>query len=158
MSQNFHSLDFQVLSLGDLEEVYNFADSRLKVNISEENECRILSWSVKWRREALEHYLKLGWSFIARRAGQIEGFFLAQPLLFFRGQTQSLWIEHIEATDRTVMSTLLEVAIKVAREKHLQRVLYSETPELESVMLAANGGYSSAIISEAIMEVKSTKG
>jgi hypothetical protein len=91
------ALEFQVLALSDLDEVYGFADARLQIAMPDETERRLHSWSVKWRREALEHYLKLGWSFIARDSEKTVGFFLGQPFLFFRGQTQTVWIEHVEA-------------------------------------------------------------
>jgi hypothetical protein len=124
------SLDFQVLSLGDLDEVYAFAESQFQKEMREqkkdENETRLLLWHVPWRKEALEHYLKSGWSFIARDGGKPVGFYLAQPFLFFRGQTQTLWIEHIEGLNQAVSDSLLEIATKVAREKHLQRVLTTD--------------------------------
>ena len=124
------SLDFQVLSLGDLDEVYTFAEHQFQKQMleqeKEENDARLLLWHVPWRKEALEHYLKQGWSFIARDGGKVVGFYLAQPFLFFRGQTQTLWIEHIEGTDQTVIDSLLDIATRVAREKHLQRVLTTD--------------------------------
>ena len=137
------SLDFQVLSLGDLDEVYAFAEGQFQKQMRErkkdENETRLLLWHVPWRKEALEHYLKLGWSFIARDGGKPVGFYLAQPFLFFRGQTQTLWIEHIEGLNQTITDSLLDIATRVAREKHLQRVLTDD------------GEY-------ALREIKTTKG
>lgn len=78
----------QVLSLPDLDEVLRYAEGRLKRSEPNEQERMFKSWSVKWRREALEHYLKPGWSFIARdeKTNRTVGFFLAQPFLFFAGK------------------------------------------------------------------------
>lgn len=143
-------LVFQVLALGDLDEVYAFAEARLREEILDETERMFKSWDVRWRKEALEHYLKLGWSFIARREGQVVGFFLGQPFLFFRGHTQTLWIEHLEASDKDVAEALSEVAIKVSREKNLQRVLFSNPlDELKK--------WSPVALTDAIAEIKTTK-
>ena len=132
----------QVLSLPDLEEVYNYATSRLEKVEPDLNERMFKSWSAKWRKEALEHYMKLGWSFIARRENpetkklEAVGFFLAQPFLFFRGQTQTLWVEHVDADDESIKTVLVEIAVKVAREKHLQRVLFGEADKLSQSLKA----------------------
>jgi hypothetical protein len=124
------ALVFQVLSLSDLDEVYRFADHQLQAEISDPTRRTFQAWSAPWRKEALEHYLKLGWSFIAREKradeegpGQTAGFFLAQPFLFFRAQTQSLWVEHVAANTAETRAALLDVATRVAREKHFQRTL-----------------------------------
>lgn len=132
------SIVHQVLSLPDIDEVFSYATRRLELSEPNEQDRTFKSWSAKWRREALEHYLKLGWSFIARdeqkldAAGQpnVVGFFLAQPFLFFQGQTQTLWVEHVEADDAKIETALVDVAVRVAREKHLQRVLFGESEKL----------------------------
>ena len=33
---------------------------------------------------------------------QILGYFIAQPLLFFEGQTQNLWVEHVRAENKEI--------------------------------------------------------
>jgi hypothetical protein len=152
----------QVLSTPDLEEVFSFANERLALSHPDENERMFASWTVAWRREALEHYLKLGWSFIVREevpAGSTEkpkavGFFLAQPFLFFRGQTQTLWVEHIEAVSDEVTASLVEVAVKVAREKHLQRAIFSDAERLAPQLKAWNP----TKLDEPIAVVRTTKG
>ncbi|MES2963901.1 MAG: hypothetical protein V4760_08420 [Bdellovibrionota bacterium] len=148
------NLVHQVLSLPDIDEVYDFAAGRLALAIPDEQERTFASWSAPWRREALEHHLKLGWSFITRENGKIEGFFLAQPFLFFRGQTQTLWVEHIEASQPEVADVLVEVAVKVAREKHLQRVLFANAPSLASELKRWNP----EPLETSIAIVKTTKG
>jgi hypothetical protein len=145
-------LVFQVLAPGDLNEVYDFAEARLREEISDENERIFRSWDVRWKKEALDHYLKLGWSFIARRDGRAVGFFLGQPFLFFRGHTQTLWVEHIEANDKEVSEALCDVAVKVAREKHLQRVLFSTTNLSQELKK-----WSPVALPDSIAEIKTTK-
>ena len=150
------NLEFQVLSPNDLDEVYAFAESRFAQTAGDENERKFALWTVKWRREALEHYLKIGWSFIARRNGVAAGFFLAQPFMFFRGQTQTVWVEHIEAVDESALEALAEVAVKVTREKHMQRVLFADADAdcLEPVLKR----WQPAMMNERIAEIRTTKG
>lgn len=148
------SIVHQVLGPYDIDEVYAYAHARLTKAEPNEQERMFKSWSVKWRKEALEHYLKLGWSFIARRDGKAVGFFLAQPFLFFRGQTQTLWVEHIEAEDDEVTHALIDVAVRVAREKHLQRVLISESGKFTAALKAWNP----EPLEQDIAVVKTTKG
>jgi hypothetical protein len=160
------SLAYQVLSPGDLDEIYEFAEARLKQEIPDDTERTFHSWTVRWRKEALEHYLRLGWSFVARKPGskagekgETMGFFLAQPLLFFRGQTQTLWVEHISGIDQETVRQLVDVAIRVAREKHLQRVLFSDADEFSWAMEHWKPGILGADSkSDKIAEVKTTKG
>ena len=148
------NLVHQVLSLPDIDEVYDFAAGRLATRIPDETERTFKSWSEPWRREALEHYLKLGWSFITRENGKVAGFFLAQPFIFFRGQTQTLWVEHIEASNAEVTDVLVEVAVKVAREKHLQRVLFANAPSVANELKRWNP----EALETSIAVVKTTKG
>jgi hypothetical protein len=146
----------QVLSLPDLDEVLGYAEKRLERSEPNEQERMFKSWSVKWRREALEHYLKLGWSFIARdeQTNRTVGFFLAQPFLFFRGQTQTLWVEHIEADDGDVKRQLVDTAVRVSREKHLQRVIFADANEHAEVLKT----WSPEALETDIAVVKTTKG
>lgn len=148
------ALVFQVLSLSNIDEVYGFAERKLAAEMPDETLRAFQLWSVRWRKEALEHYLKLGWSFIARENDVIAGFFLAQPLLFFRGHTQSLWVEHIEARDSQVTRELIDVAVRVAREKHLQSVLFSEVDRIENEL----SEWKPVLMSDKIAEVRTTKG
>jgi hypothetical protein len=146
----------QVLSSPDIDEVFNYANERLTQHEPNEHERMFKSWSVKWRREALEHYLKLGWSFIARDANtnKTVGFFLGQPFLFFRGQTQTLWVEHIEADNDDVKHQLVDTAVRIAREKHLQRVIFAEPNELREALK----NWNPEPLEQDIVVVKTTKG
>ena len=148
------SLVFQTLGLTDIDEVYAYAERRLVLEIPDEIERRFRSWEVAWRREALEHYLKLGWSFIVRRDQQVVGFFLAQPFLFFRGNTQSVWVEHVEADDSETTQALIEVAVRVAREKNFQRALFANAEKLHAELLK----WAPTPLPDRIAEVRTSKG
>lgn len=149
------ALVFQVLSSNDIKEIYGFAEQAHALAFPDETERTFQSWSARWRREALEHYLKMGWSFVARHEdGRTAGFFLGQPFLFVRGQTQTLWIELVEGDSATTKDALVDVAVRVAREKHLQRVLFSEADELAQPLARWNP----SALTESIAEVKTTKG
>lgn len=125
--------DFVVIGPSELEDVFAFCQEGLASAIHDSSERMLASWAVPWRREALAHYLPLGWSFAAREKGRsqgpLEGFFIAQPILFMRGQTQTLWIEHVEARSVAAVEALADVAVRAAREKHLQRALFNDASE-----------------------------
>ena len=119
--------EFFVASIDDLDRIYQFAHDHFAILATDQNAFTFESWTAPWRKESLEHYLKGGWSFISTRNDQqVSGYFLAQPLLFLSRQTQSLWIEHLVGENQEVTDYLIEIAIKTAREKHLQRVLFAD--------------------------------
>jgi len=151
------ALEFQVLCEDDLDNIFDYAQLQLNQFITDKEELTFLSWAARWRREALAHYLPMGWSFVARDdEGVMVGFFLAQPLIFFRGQAQSLWVEHIETPDTHVRQALVDLAIRVAKEKHLQRVLFSDVRD--QTFRAELDAYGAKLIIEPIAEIKTTKG
>ena len=126
----------------DLEVIYQFAENKMAEVTTDEIERMMKIWNSRFRKEALEHYLKLGWSFIAAEAVEskdtstdsaatrkIVGFFIAQPVLFFQGQTQSLWVEYIIAKNLEIKKELVEIAYKLSRDKHFQQVLFPEEIE-----------------------------
>lgn len=115
--------DYRIAQLSDLEEVYQFAENQLRKSIPDEMELMIQVWNSRFRKEALDHYLKNGWSFVATQENKIAGYFLGQPFLFFEGQTQTLWVDDFQSLDLEVESQLVEIAYKLARDKHLQRVI-----------------------------------
>jgi hypothetical protein len=117
------SLDLRILQPADKDAVLEFAKSRLAARVSDPSERELESWSARWRPEALDHYLPLGWSFAAYRRDELVGFILGQPLLFFRGLTQTLWLEIVEANDPQTEAALLDCAQRWARDKHLQCAL-----------------------------------
>lgn len=130
------SLHTQVLMIGDLDEILQFEKTKLQESTIEEVERDIKSWSARWRAEFLAHYLPIGWSFLVRDRSQkssfsdeglLIGYFLAQPLLFFDGQMQSLWMEYIQFSTLQARDELCDLAYKLAREKHFQKVLFPES-------------------------------
>lgn len=84
-------------------------------------------WSAPWREESLNHYLNLGWCMGYFEDQKIKGYILVQPVLFFRGHTQSLWVESVRAETPEIFATLFEAIIRVAKEKHLQQVFFHQT-------------------------------
>lgn len=151
-------LVYQVASFSELDEILQFAEGRLAHVISDPTERMFASWHAPWRREALEHYLKLGWSFTVRNKSEpgapLMGFFLGQALLFLRGQTQTLWIEHIDAISDDARNGLTDVAVRLSREKHLQRVLFRDAESVKSSLTQ----FKSQPMPDSITEVFTTKG
>ncbi len=122
------STHYRIAQSADLENIYSFAFLSLQKETPDEMECMMKVWSSRFRKEALEHYLKFGWSFVAenQESETIQGFFLAQPILFLEGQTQSLWVELVQAENKQIETELVEIAYKLSKDKHLQRVIFSE--------------------------------
>lgn len=120
----------RVLRKEDLETILNYEKLRAERYESDPVERELKSWHASWRKESLEHYLGLGWSFgmwddsVAKDTPKLTGYFLAQPQLFLRGLTQSLWVERLVADDSRLASELVEIAYKISREKHFQKVLF----------------------------------
>lgn len=137
------SASFVNATLANLNELLAYENHKLKELYQTEIEQSMARWNSRWRQESLEHYLKSGWSFILRDPdmksdessdGALLGYFLAQPLLFLDGQTQSLWIEHISFSNPAARDQLCEFAYKLSREKHLQKVYFpSQNIVLNSV-------------------------
>lgn len=123
--------NYRIAQISDLDSIYNLALKKLKSSHAEIDEMDLMMkvWESRFRKESLEHYLKLGWSFIGLdpKTQQITGFFLGQPFLFFQGQTQTLWVECLVAETKDVEDQLLEITYKLARDKHFQRVVYDYT-------------------------------
>ena len=85
------------------------------------------------------------------------GYALAQPVLFFRKQTQTVWIEYVEAETPALAAEIVDTLVRIGREKHMQRVLmaYRETDlGLGEVIRARNG----RMIEDDILEFPTTKG
>ena len=127
------SLFFRIATLEDLNEIQDFETKKLAESVSDPMEREIQSWQAKWRKESLDHYLPSGWSFIARdpllksdysNEGQLVAYFLAQPMLFVDGQTQSLWVEHVAFSSLQSRDEICDLAYRLSREKHFQRVYF----------------------------------
>ena len=125
------SLTLQVIQTSELEEIFDFEQRRLVETVPSEEDRMFQTWASRWRKEYLEHFLPQGWSFLARdQDGSLVGYFLAQPLLFFDGQTQSLWVEHLQSNSLQARDSLTELAYKLSREKHFQRVYFPNNPTI----------------------------
>lgn len=117
------SVDLRVLSLGDQSEVYDFAQKQDEFRGGD----LFSGWTAPWRKESLEHYLKTGWCLGAfEREGSLRGFVLAQPVLFWRRQTQAVWVEYLDAGAESVAFELAEAIVRIGRDKHMQRVIFAE--------------------------------
>jgi hypothetical protein len=129
------SLTLQVIQISELDEILDYENRRQAELVADENERTFQAWHARWRKESLEHYLKLGWSFLARSDDQaLVGYFLAQPMLFFEGHTQSLWVEYLQTSSLQARDSLTELAYRLSREKHFQRVYFpNQTSILNSV-------------------------
>ena len=55
---------------------------------------------------------------------------MAQTMLYLDGQTQSLWVEHLNASSIEHTNQLVEIAYRHSREKHFQRVYFREAKDL----------------------------
>jgi hypothetical protein len=119
---------YRIAQLQDVESVFLYESARKNDPSAGEIENQIMIWDSNFRKEALEHYFKLGWSFIAQdEQGQIAGFFMGQPLLFVDKQTQSLWVEYVSADNDEIFTELVDIAFRLSREKHFQRVLLADS-------------------------------
>lgn len=123
----------RTIQIEDVPELIDFEEKKLLETVPAEEDRIFAKWNSRWRQESLEHYAKIGWSFLARNKdmpssfsseGQLVGYFTAQPLLFLEGQTQSLWVEHISFSSLQARDQLSELAYRLSREKHFQRVFF----------------------------------
>ena len=117
------SFDIRILLPDHKDRLLELARARLAQDHADPMELEMMTWNARWRAEALDHYLPKGWSFGIFEGERLIGALLAQPLLFYRGHTQTLWIEDVVAEREDVAFTLLETAHKWARDKHFQCVL-----------------------------------
>ena len=119
------SLFCRVIQADDLQDIQDLENRKLQEAYPDEMESMMAGWNSKFRVEALNHYIGLGWSFLARdEENKLMGYLIAQPLLFFDGHTQSLWVEHVQYCSLQARDELCELAYKLGREKHLQRVYF----------------------------------
>lgn len=121
--------DIRILMASDVDAISAFENEILAQVHSDPMEQMMAVWNSKFRPEALNHYLPLGWSFgiFERESKTLMGYFIGQPLLFFDGCTQTLWVEHVQAKSSAHQQLLLETAVKISREKHFQRVILPDT-------------------------------
>jgi hypothetical protein len=121
-------MEFDKLRVLRFEDKSSILDFEAQKAASNENPLAFMdNWSAPWREESLDHYLGLGWCMGFFEGDQIQGYVLVQPVLFFRGLTQSLWIESVRGATSEIFSTLFEAIIRVSKEKHLQQVFFHQT-------------------------------
>lgn len=131
-------MEFRVLLPEDAEALIKLAKTNLANSELDEIEVELATWTARWRAESLAHYLAQGWSYASHAQNEITGFILCQPLLFFRGNTQTLWVEDLVASTEAELLALVDVAFKWARDKHFQ-VLLMEKDRLSPKILKAFG-------------------
>ena len=103
----------------------------------------------------MNHYLPQGWSFGAFGAdGRTRGFVLAQPFLFHRGLTQTLWVETLEFDDAAVAKALVDTVYRWSRDKHLQCVLVESTPATQFVL---EGWPSARVVDGSLVELRTAR-
>jgi hypothetical protein len=141
--------ELKIMTPEDLEDVLAFEMARLT---GEGIDREMKAWHAPWRREALEHYSKLGWSFLQRENGKVVGYVICQPILFYQSFTQTLWVEHVGATDEDIGEAMIEVAYRWARDKHLQKVYFKKT-----LPFASEIGFAKAEAEGELLSIKTTK-
>lgn len=146
----------QILTEKHIEKVLEFERALLSLDTeTDEMEKEMQSWHAKWRPEQLEHYLSLGWSAgIFDNESNLTSYYLAQPLLFFRGLTQTIWLEHFAYKNKQNMETLLEVCYRQAKEKHLQAILFHQPSVLPSEI---NPGLKIQKLDDQLLIIKTAK-
>ena len=124
-----------VLGPDDGESLLNWEKSLQKESSDDAVEMEFEQWQALWRPESLKHYLALGWCFGYRdQQGKWLGYFLAQPLLFFRGMTQTLWVEHSRARNSEAGRQLVDLAIRVGKDKRMQKVVFFDPQGYDEVL------------------------
>lgn len=130
-----NSAEIRILLPEHKESLLALGRARLQNEVPDEMEREMQSWTARWRAEALDHYLSMGWSYGAfNNQGQLIGFILAQPFVFMRGMTQTLWVEHFTFDAPETAQQLLDTVYKWARDKHFQCVLIEEYPETKAML------------------------
>lgn len=121
-------IHYRIAQLEDVERVFEYEYKKNFSNSTDSDiENQIKVWDSFYRKESLEHYFKTGWSFVALDSKQnIVGFFMGQALLFLDKQTQSLWVEYLSADNTEIYTELTDIAYRLSREKHFQKVLFSD--------------------------------
>jgi hypothetical protein len=128
------NLTVRILLPTDRDFVLNFSKERLRKATDNSMEGEMQSWTAPWRIEALDHYLPQGWCFGAFDGDQLQGYVLAQPFLFFRGRTQTVWIEHVEVADKASRPLLLETIYRWSRDKHMQCLIVEKSEDIANAL------------------------
>lgn len=153
------NLQIVILKPDDADKVLAFDHARLAAIHGDSMELEFSKWTSRSRREAVEHYLPMGWSFGIWQEQTLKGYFLGQPLLFYGGTTQSLWVETVAAEDSAIAFQLIDTAVRLAREKHFQQALFSDCESYVSLLKDLKGQAISETNtpSEVVYRVRTTK-
>ena len=133
--------NIKVLRLQDLDSIIQYEQKCLEQQIDDPIKRSMVSWNASWRQEALEYYLPKGWSF-AVWGGEyqdLQGYLLAQPMLFVNSFTQSLWVETVSFLTSETAIQLIDVAYRTCREKHFQKVLFKDAEILRFALKSYKG-------------------
>lgn len=118
---------YKILLTEDAEKILQY---EMQKNLTPEEEINFDAWTAPWRQESANHYISLGWCMGAfSNEGQLLGYILAQPLLFWQRQTQTVWVEHLAANKNEIAIGLIDVICRWSRDKHLQQVVLSGPSE-----------------------------
>lgn len=112
------------------------------------------TWDARWREESLDHYLSLGWSFGVFKEGELSAYILAQPFVFFRGMTQTLWVEWLGAINQAEADRVIDVAYRWARDKHFQKVATDSEQSFSSYIRESSFNFE---LDEGLMTLKTSK-
>ena len=148
------NLQIVILKPDDAPILLEFDQKRLATLHSDEMDLEFAKWSSRSRLEALEHYLPMGWSFGVWQGAELKGYFLAQPLLFYAGVTQTLWVETVAGVEPAIVLQLVDTAVRLAREKHFQQALFSDCESYVSLLKDLKGQE----WTENVYRVRTTKG
>ena len=125
---------YRIAQSADVESVFDYEYKKNFNSEIDEIENQMMVWNSFFRKESLEHYFKTGWSFLALDAElNVVGFFMGQALLFMDKQTQSLWVEYISASNPEIYTELVDIAYRLSREKHFQKVLFSDVVQAQGL-------------------------
>jgi hypothetical protein len=128
-------MEYRVLTNDQKELILQTERNALK-HLSE-IEAQMLEWKASWREESLDHYLKTRWcmGIFTDDLLKLKAYFLAQPILFFESYTQNLWIEHLYFENLEMAHSLIDLAVKYGKDKHLQRVVFRLNPVFDQIQL-----------------------
>lgn len=152
------SQDVRVLLPQHKDLIQAFSKQSLAALVTDPMEAEMQSWTAPWRSEALDHYLKMGWSYgLFAGEERLVGYLLAQPYLFHRGLTQTLWVEHVEASSMEQKTALIETAYRWARDKHFQCVLIHGSRDLFESLSPLNHWKHCRQVDSCLIEIRSAK-
>ena len=121
-------MDYEIKNLRseDRDLLLSLERKHLRAQQMDELEAQMQEWKSRWREEALDHYLPQGWSFgiFDSATGELQAYFIAKVIPFFRSYTQVLWVERFFSSSPAMQQDLLELIYRYAREKHLQQVMF----------------------------------